>query len=269
MPAGITNCDDPSEADVVILGANYDRTSSFGKGADKGPSETISVLNRQIEFFEKYTETYPGDNLKISYVDMGNLNSMMPEDMVDYVTKNFDSHLSKGKFVTMLGGEHSLSNAPFLALSKMHNPKDVTIFQIDAHLDMRDTDEDYNDKPWGKYAHSAVMRRGAELGFPTVQVGIRAYAKEEMDFARKHGSKVFEWGNGKDSSLKDIIASIPTGKVYVTIDIDGIDPSHMPGTGTPVQGGLDWHFTMNLLQQVFQKKDVVGFDIVEIAPKQG
>lgn len=258
----IINCADPLEAKVMLLGANYDKTSSFGKGADKGPKAIKKCLDEQIEFDEKFTRS-----LKIAYHSLGDLNVFSPEKMIYIVARNFLYFYDKEKFIITIGGEHSVSNGPFKALALRENPGDITIFQIDAHLDMRDTDADYNDKPWGKYAHSCVMRRGAELGFKTTQVGIRASSKDEYAFAEKHGSKVFRWGRGHIPSIDVVVNSIETEKVYVTIDVDGFDPSHMPATGTPVQGGIEWYYGLDLLKKVFKEKDVVATDIVEVAPR--
>lgn len=268
MSQPIINTDNLDKADIIILGANYDRTSSFGKGADKGPKAIIGCLNNQIEFYERWTKTEPANNHKIGYFDLGNLNKLTPEKMVERVAVEFEKYYKRKKFVLMLGGEHSISNGPFNVLSKIEKPKDITILQIDAHMDMRDTDADYNDKPWGKYAHSTVMRRAYKLGFNIVQVGIRAYSKEEYNFtAKQKNIGTFEWGKGKNPTVNNIINSIKTKDVYLTIDVDGIDPSAMPATGTPVQGGLEWYYTLNLISALFKNKNILATDIVEVAPR--
>lgn len=268
MPQSIINTRNLDQADVILLGANYDKTSSFGKGADRGPKAIIDCLNTQIEFYERFTKAEPANNLKIVYKDLGDLNKLMPEQMVDKVANEFKKYYQQKKFVLMLGGEHSISNGVFQVLSKIEKPENITILQIDAHMDMRDTDADYNDKPWGKYAHSAVMRRACELGFNITQVGIRAYSKEEYDFASKQKNVMFfEWGKGKIPTTNIIINSIKTKNVYLTFDVDGIDPSVMPATGTSVQGGLEWYYTLNLISALFKKKNVLAADIVEVAPR--
>ncbi len=267
MADAIINCTDPSDADVVILGANYDETSSYGKGADQGPKAVARALDDQIERGERFTETEPSNHLQIAYLDLGDLNQFAPEEMIDRVQKEFYKHYRNRKFVITLGGEHTVSNGPFRTLAQADNPKNITIVQIDAHFDMRDTDADYRDNPFGRYAHSTVMRRAAELGFPMVQVGIRDYSPEEKNFARTHGSKFFEWGNGVKYDVGQIVATVPTDRVYLTIDIDGFDPSVMPATGTPVSGGLKWNYTNSLLHMLFQRKDVIAADIMEVAPR--
>lgn len=267
MPASIINCDNPRDADVVLIGANYDVTSSFGKGARKGPAAIVNCLDRQIEFYERFTKTVPADQLKIAYHDLGDLNTLSPEAMVEHVRDAYEEHFMARKFLILLGGEHSASNGPWQVIAKREDAENITIVQIDAHLDLRDTDADYSDEPHGKYAHACVMRRAVELGYNTVRVGVRAYAQEEYDFAKSKGLTIFEWGKGKAPTPEEIIAAIKTDKVYLTIDVDGIDPAYMPATGTPVQGGLEWYFTLEFIKELFQKKNVIAADIVEVAPR--
>jgi len=161
-------------------------------------------------------------------------------------------------------------NASSIADAGGEKSKDITILQIDAHQDLRDDDRDYSNNP-SKYAHSAVMRRAHELGFPIVQVGIRTFSKYEYNFWQKNKNiiKVFPWTkNAKIPAINEIVKSIKTKKVYLSLDVDGIDPSFMPGTGTPVQGGLEWNYTLNLIEKLFQAKDVIGADIVEVSPQE-
>jgi agmatinase len=174
---------------------------------------------------------------------------------------------SSAPLTVLLGGEHSMSFGALKALAKKHEPTDVTIFQIDAHCDLRKDDSDYNDTDPTEYAHSAVMRRAHEMGYNLVQVGIRAYSKEECDyFSSFKNIKVFEWNGEKIPSIQKVVSAIKTKKVYISIDVDGIDPAFMPGTGTPVQGGLEWWYTLKLLERVIEKKTLVGADVVEVSP---
>lgn len=268
MPQSIINTKNPNQADVVLLGANYDKTSSFGKGADKGPAAIVNCLDTQIEFYDRFTRNEPVSRLRISYKDLGNLNALAPEKMVDIIAREFKRYYSENKFVFLIGGEHSVSNGSFRALSEIENPKEVTIVQIDAHADMRENDADYNDKPWGKYAHGSVMRRAHELGFHIVQVGLRAYSKDEHNYVSQQKNITWwEWGIGKIPSIETILRSIKTKKVYLTIDIDGIDPSHTPATGTPVQGGLEWYYTLRFITHLFEKRNVLACDVVEVSPQ--
>lgn len=268
MSASIINCANPKNADVVILSANYDVTSSFGKGADKGPEAIVKCLETQIEFLERFSQSNPSEKKKIAHVDLGDLNNLSPEAAIKKIREAHHQYFKAGKFVLTLGGEHSVSNGPFESMARELDPKDVTLFHIDAHFDLRIDDSDYNDKPYGKYAHACVLRRGCELGYRTTHVGIRAYSKDEWDFAKKRKeTAVFEWGRGPVPSSAKIVASLKTKKVYVTIDVDGLDPAFMPATGTAVQGGLEWYYTLNLLSKIFKEREVIGADIMEVAPR--
>ena len=132
--------------------------------------------------------------------------------------------------------------------------RDVTVLQIDAHLDMRDDDSDYNDRDPSRYAHSCVMRRARELGFRTCSVGIRAYARDEYRYAERERLPVFEWGKDGEPPIEAILAAIRTERVYLTLDVDGFDPAVAPATGTPVPGGLSWAYGTRLLRELFLRQ---------------
>ncbi|MCE3249357.1 MAG: speB1 [Geminicoccaceae bacterium] len=132
-----------------------------------------------------------------------------------------------------------------------------------------DDDSDYNDADPSRYAHSCVMRRARELGYRTCSVGIRAYSRAEHRYAASEGLPVFEWGRGTAPATGEVLAAIATERVYLTIDVDGFDPSVAPATGTPVPGGLSWAYGTRLVRELFLAKDVVGADIVEVAPIAG
>ena len=254
------------DPDVILLGVPYDKTSSFGKGADKGPEAIIECF-QQLEVYERFTETRPAKELAIATVIMADIGNAPPEQMVQGVSQKAGSYLSKGKFVLALGGEHSISAGILDAWAKVRDPKEITVVQIDAHMDLRDDDSDYNEHP-SRYAHSCVMRRAVEKGFPLVQVGIRAYADFELDAAKKHHVDAYEWPREENGALTAaILKSVRTKDIYISIDADGLDPAHMPATGTPVQGGLSWKFAFGLLKSLFEGKNVIGADMVEVAPR--
>ena len=266
MVDSIINCDNILKADIILLAANYDITSSFGKGSYRGPQAIKNCLDMQIEFYEPYTGTVPRDLYKILYLDVGDLNRLRPEEMIKKLATEFKKHYNAGKFIITLGGEHSVSIAPFQVIAEK-NPEEITVLQIDAHADLKNDDSDHFDKPFGKYAHGCVMRRVHELGLKTVQVGIRVYSKDEQEFMNANDLTVFKWNQEKLPSIEEIIESIKTERVYLTIDVDGIDPAYMPATGAPAQEGLEWRYTMNLMRQLAQKKDIIAADIVEVAPR--
>jgi agmatinase len=269
MIDSIINCKKKEEADCIILTASYDRTSSLGKGASRGGKEIVNCLREDVEFLERYSMTEPGYKFKIAHFDLGITNKMLPEQMVRAVSNKYGNFYNKKQFIMLLGGDHSVSAGSLHAISKIFNPKDITIFQIDAHCDFRDDDSNSNPDQSciSKYAHACVMRRAYEMGYNIVQVGVRSFAKEEYDFFKdKKRIKVIEWGKGKQPTLNQLLKLIKTKYVYISLDVDGIDPSHIPGTGTPVPGGLEWYYTVKLLFEIIKKKNVIGADIVEVAP---
>lgn len=259
----IINCENPNEADVVLVGVPFDGTSSFGKGADGGPKAIKECLDRQIEFKNTLTGTIPINNTEIYWVRLPVGDGKY---MSERVSGFYQDTINK-QFPIMIGGEHSITFPVLCALAKRYDPAKTTVLQIDAHFDLRDTDADYAEEPHGKYAHSCVMRRVSELGFHIVNIGARDYSADEASFAgrlKQEGKlSYFPW-RADSRDFLPIGLPIQGHDVYITLDVDGLDPSVMPATGTPVSGGLDWHFTRELLQEVFQKCHVIGADIVEV-----
>lgn len=265
----IVNCQNIDAADIVLMTVGYDRTASHRKGAVGGGNAIIKCLHEDIEFFDRFSKTEPGYDFNFYHHDVGNINHLLPEEMVDAVEQEY---LGMGnKFTFILGGEHSVSIGAFKALSQKLDPKDVTILLIDAHPDLRHDDVNANPdqtRP-STYAHCAVLRRAHEFGFKEVQVGVRSYAREEYEYWNNHSDTitVFEWLPGDKPSVEEILASIKTSKIYIEIDVDGIDPAFMPATGTPVQGGLEWDYTLTLLQKAIERFEVVGAGLLEVAPR--
>lgn len=261
----IINENDINEADVVILTAPYEKTASSHKGTVNGPEKVVKCLNTQIEFLNRDFKIEVNNFIKTSLKNL-DIAKLVPEKANEIISENCEELLNKNKFIFLLGGEHAVSIGFFQALAKKYKSKDITIVQIDAHCDLRKDDSDYSDNP-SNLAHSTVMRHASTLGFPVVQVGIRTYSTEEYEFFsnKKNNITVFEWSD-KIPKINDILKSIKTKYVYITIDVDGFDPSHMPGTGTPVQGGLEWYYGNNLIKQIINKKELVGADIVEVSP---
>jgi N1-aminopropylagmatine ureohydrolase len=262
MSDSIINLSDPSLADVVLIGVGYDTTSSFGKGARDGPSAIRACLDHQIELFDRVSGGTPAGRLGIAWVDVGDLNELDPERMVDRLERVYRAHA--GRLRILVGGEHSVTNAALRAYAD--EASQITVVQVDAHADLREDDSDYNDTPHGRYAHCSVMRRALELGFRLCQVGIRAYSDEERMLFDDPHVDVWEWGP-EAASTERIVESITTERVYLTLDADGLDPSVMPATGTPVPGGLDWYRTVELLRVLMGRHRLVGADIVEVAPR--
>ncbi len=238
---------------VVILPVPYDGTSTWMKGADKGPEAMIAASgNMELYDIETDSEVY-----KLGIVtDKPVLEKASPDAMVAAVKKRVAGHLEKEKFVVLVGGEHSVSVGAIQAHAEKF--RGMSVLQFDAHSDCR---SDYHGS---KYNHACVMARVKEMGCPMVQVGIRS-----MDVSEKpYLGKIF-WAHdiiGKGDGWMDDVVRCLTEKVYVTIDVDGFDPSIMPSTGTPEPGGLLWWDVCRVLRKVAEKKTIVGADVTELCP---
>ena len=266
MTDSIFNTKNTNDADVVIISAPYEKTASSRKGTRNGPKQVMKMLHSKLELFDRTYKQEPSKKIKIGEKNLGNINTLTPEKAVQKIKTEYRKLIAKNKFVFLLGGEHTVSLGALRALREKVNPKNVTILQIDAHCDLRDDDGDYNAKP-NKLAHSSVMRRAHELGYNLVQVGVRTYYKDEYKYFinPKNKIKVFEWGK-KEVPTSEILKSIKTKYLYISIDVDGFDPAYMPGTGTPVPGGLSWYYGMELIEKAIKKSNLLGADIVEVSP---
>lgn len=266
----IINTKNKKLADIVILSAPYEHSVSFMGGTAKGPEKIINCLNNNLELFNVELHCEPAKKLKTFHEEINGIQKLESKKCIEKISKEYIEFYNERKFLILLGGEHIVSLGALDAIAKKENAKNITIFQIDAHQDFRDDDSDYSENH-NKYAHSCVMRRAHDLGFNFVQVGIRTFSKYEYEFEQKNKKTitVFPWKtDNKIPKIEDIIKSIKTEKVYLSLDVDGIDPSFMPGTGTPVQGGLEWNYTLNLVEKLFEKKNVIGADIVEVSPQR-
>jgi agmatinase len=264
MANTVINCEQSEQAEVVLLGAPYDRTSSFRKGADRGPAAIRACLDTQIELYDRISDCSPARELRIAWVDVKGLAGLEPEAMVERLTEEYRRHAASLRI--LIGGEHSVSNAAFRVHAEQAS--EITVLQIDAHADLRADDSDYNDNPWGPYAHCSVMRRAHDLGYRLVQVGVRAYSAAERELFDDERITVFEWGRARPT-VAEVVEAIPTEKLYLTLDADGLDPACMPATGTPVPGGLDWYYTLDLLVAATRGRRLIGADLVEICPRDG
>jgi len=240
---------------VVILPIPYDGTSTWLKGADKGPDAIIDA-SINLEFYDIELDIEPYTVGIHTLPPLKDFSS--PEEMA-ICTYNETIKYLPDKFVICIGGEHSISYGPI----KAHVEKfdDVTVLQLDAHTDLRD---EYNNS---KYNHACVMARVKEL-CPIVHVGIRSQCVEELNSFTKENiffaheiRKITNWTD-------KVVNAIKTKNVYITIDLDVFDPSIMPSTGTPEPGGLTWYDVIDLLEKVFKNKNVVGVDVVELCPNE-
>ncbi|CDF80722.1 agmatinase [Formosa agariphila KMM 3901] len=242
-------------AKIVLIPVPYDGTSTWQKGADKGPDAFLDASeNMELYDIETQTEVYQQG---VYLADAVTENSS-PEAMVDAVHKITKKYIKKNKFVTLFGGEHSISIGTIRAFNECFD--NLTVLHIDAHADLRQSYE-------GSTCNHACAVYEASQTTNLIQVGIRSMDVKEttvMDeektyFAHELAANEF-W---MDSAIDQM-----TENVFITFDLDAFDPSIMPSTGTPEPGGLFWYETLDFLKKVFEEKNVVGFDIVELCPNK-
>jgi agmatinase len=212
---------------------------------------------------ELYDEELDCEVYHVGIHTMEELETQMagPQEMVRQVYEVISSLLKQEKLVALLGGEHSLSIGAVQAYSERHPM--LSVLQLDAHADLRDN---YQGTP---YSHASVMRRILEHA-PAVQVGIRSLSREEMDHIRQEKRAVFFAHDLQQNDLwQEQVLERLTDKVYLTVDLDVLDPSIMPAVGTPEPGGLLWFPVLDLIRRVAREKEIVGFDIVELSPLPG
>jgi agmatinase len=244
---------DISSSKIVVLPVSYDRTSTWIKGADKGP-RAILEASAALELFdiETRTEVYTEGIYTCSELEL----DIAPNQMAAKVEERVGELIDSGKFVVTLGGEHSVSIGAINAFSK--RVKDLSVLQLDAHADLRDSYEG------SKFNHACVMARAAEKN-KIVQAGIRSMCAGEND--KIDPERIFYARDIADSDLwmEKALKGL-SENVYITIDLDVFDPSVMPSTGTPEPGGLDWYKITRFLKMAAVRKNIKGFDVVELCP---
>lgn len=241
---------------IVIVPVPYDQTSTWIKGADKGPAAIIEAsANMELYDIETDCEVYRKGIFTADALKVGGL---LPEDMIEMVTEEVRHYIEKEKFTVVVGGEHSVSIGSIRAHAE--NNKDITVLQLDAHSDLRN---EYNGS---KYNHACVMARVREA-CPIVQVGIRSMDSSEKEFIDRGRVFFAEDIHNRTDWINEAVGKL-SEKIYITIDLDVFDPSIMPSTGTPEPGGLLWYDVLRLLKTVSDKKDIVGFDVVELCPDE-
>lgn len=247
---------------AVIFPVPLERTTTYERGTCNGPA-AILAASRNLETYDEELALEP-------YKQIG-IHTLPPIDTMDgtldeVITELFTAELAlldDGKFPVVLGGEHSLTPPLVTAMTKKY--KDLTVLQIDAHADLRD---EYQSNP---ASHACAMRRVVEL-CPAVQVGIRSLSDEEAKAIPNLRTKIYWAKDISRAPLKSWIAKVLADlspSVYLTIDLDGFDPSIIPATGTPEPGGLDWYQVTSLIRAVASHKKIVGMDVVELLPQPG
>lgn len=244
---------DYANAKIVVLPVPYDGTSTWLKGADKGPDAILEAsANMELYDIETDSEVYKQGIATLDPVT----ETSSPEAMSDAVETQVDAVLNDKKFPVLLGGEHSVSIGAIRAFAKHY--ENFSVLQLDAHSDMRDSYEgsDHN--------HACVMARAKEMA-TVAQVGIRSSCIEE-----KHNiepDRIFYAHEIKESPtwMYDVSEKL-NDNVYVTIDLDVFDPAYMPSTGTPEPDGLNYREVINFLKLINERHNIIGLDVVELCP---
>jgi agmatinase len=242
-----------AESGIVIVPVPYDETSTWMKGADKGP-EAILEASVNLEFYD--IETSSEAHLKgINTIDPI-LEKETPGKLVKAVYGKIASLLAESKYPVIIGGNHSVSIGSIKAFSEYY--KNLSVLQLDAHADLRQTYEG------SEFNHACAMARARDCS-PVVQVGIRSMSAEELPYVQRdrmfYSHELFY-----DKTLYQKALDKLTENVYITIDLDVFDPSIMPSTGTPEPGGPEYFELMHFLRDVIKNRNVVGFDVVELCP---
>jgi agmatinase len=250
---------DFEKARVVILPVPLDRTTSYVAGTRNGPHD-ILVASSHMELWDEETGT---DVHRIGIFTMPEMDFPFGTigEVMDEIRRVASEVVTRDKFPVVLGGEHSITAPVVAAVAARH--ANLSVLQLDAHADLRDT---YMGTP---HNHACVMRRVLEHA-RTTQVGIRSLSPEEAQAIPSLRTTVFyDFNMRSDPRWIDRVVESLGDTVYITIDVDGLDPAIMPATGTPEPGGLSWYEALTLLRRVIESRQVVGVDLVELSPMPG
>ncbi len=244
---------DFENSSVLLQPITYDGTSTWGKGADKGFEFFLEASeNMELYDIETESEVYKKGICVLEPIT----EDSSPEAVYKKAYNETKKLLKTDKFLSFFGGEHSISIGIIDAFKEKYD--NLTVLQLDAHADLR---ESYLGT---EFNHACAMHRASKTT-NLIQVGIRSMDISEKQYMNYDKCFFAEDIYHKTDWIEESIKKM-TDNVYLTIDLDALDPSIMPSTGTPEPGGLDWNTTIKYLRRVFQEKNVVGFDIVEFAP---
>lgn len=249
-----------NESDAVVVPVPYDSTTSYRAGTRDGPHALITA-SRQVEIYDMELKKEIAFEVKTHTLDEIEPVMDSPKATIERVHDCVAEIVAEGKVPIIIGGEHSITAGPVSALRAKY--KDLSVLQIDAHADLR---EEYEGTI---YNHACAMKRVRDMVDTVVQVGIRNMSEPEAAFAKKDGIADDLYGAEiSDRDMDEIVKKL-SSHVYISIDLDGFDPSEIPGVGTPEPGGLRWATGLKLLRKIAEKKKIVGFDIMELAPIAG
>ncbi len=244
---------------AVILPVPFERTTSYVQGTANGPRELL-VASAQVELWDEEIGT-DVHGLGMCTMPEMDLSELAIDEALACLRRVTGEILGKNKFLITLGGEHSITSPMVAAAAAKH--RGLSVLQIDAHADLRDS---YLSQ---KHSHACAMRRTLDHA-PLVQVGIRNISEEEVQALPSLRTKIFyDWNMRDDPDWTAKVVDALSDTVYITIDLDGLDPGTMPAVGTPEPGGLSWRELTTLLRRTFERKNVVACDVVELCPIPG
>lgn len=243
---------------VVVLPIPYSSTTYWSPDTKFGPQALIEA-SRHMELYDLELQCDIAAKLGIYTLDPLSPSKNSPKEMTDELENAVSQILKLKKIPFICGGEHSITLGVVKAIQKKY--PNVSVLDFDAHTDFRDRFEGT------KFHHGTVMRRVYDLGVAITQVGIRSVSEEEVKFFKKNpkAANIFYAPN---VPVEEIISTLKED-VYISIDLDDFDPSFMPATGTPEPGGLSWEQVTGLIKEVGKRKNIVGFDVVELSPIPG
>jgi agmatinase len=244
---------------AVILPVPFDRTTSYVSGTRYGPRELL-LASAQVELWDEEVGVDVHSHGLLTLPEM-DLSSHTLGEAMETLQETAGHLLDQGKFLLTLGGEHSITSPLVAAATKRH--KGLGVLQVDAHADLRD---EYLGE---RHSHACAMRRTLDFA-PLVQVGIRNISEDEAHALPTLRTKIFyDWNMRDDPAWIDRAVDALPEQVYITIDLDGLDPATMPAVGTPEPGGLSWRELTTLLRRTFERRTVVACDVVELCPVPG
>ena len=247
---------------VVIVPFGLEKTVSYGGGTKNGPKEIIKA-SHQVELYDEELNCEPYKKIGIKTLKPFKINKDIKKAL-NKISKINQEILDKKLFPMTFGGEHSITPGCLAPFTKKY--KDICLLHFDAHADLR---ESYNGE---KFSHASAIKRC--LDYPNVSVisfGIRNISKSEIPFLKKNSSRIkIFWAKDKDKwNINKFKKLIKNKTVYLTFDVDGLDLSIMPATGTPEPGGLLWDETLNIIKIAAKNSKIVGADINELSPIKG
>lgn len=255
---------DFESASAVILPVPWEATTSYGGGTRRGP-QAILEASRYIELYDQEFGVEPVTHYGIHTLPALDLTRASPEAAMDELRAAHDQVLQAvgDRFLVMVGGEHAISS-PAIRSHAARREERITVLQFDAHADLRPA---YEGSP---ASHASAMARVLDVA-DVVGVGLRAVSLEEVEVARAHDSVHLIWADEmwNDERWMERALERLGPEVYITFDVDYFDPSLVPSTGTPEPGGGEWYPTLRFLRRVFAEREVIGCDVVELAPTPG